>query len=147
MQRKYRALALLGGLLMLATQSGFAADRPYKEGVVTQVAAIRTEPGMFDAYVEYLDTTYKQVMEQQKAAGIIVDYHVYSTVPRGPSDPDIYLVTVYKNMAALDDLRDKVEPMQQKMFGDLAQRNAKTIERGKMRTVLGSQLLRQLDLK
>ena len=139
----------LGALVAFVALSGpaTAADRPYAEGTVSNVASLRTEPGMFDDYVAYLAGTYKPMMEAQKAAGIIVDYDVYTTTPRGPDDPDIYLVTVYKNMAALDDLRDKLEPIQQKMLGDMAQRNAATIARGKLRTLVGSQLLRRLDLK
>ena len=41
--------------------------------------------------MKYLATTYKQLMEEQKKAGIILDYAVYSTRPHGPSDPNIYL--------------------------------------------------------
>jgi hypothetical protein len=147
MRRKSLGLALLGSLLVFVSVAASAADRPYRDGTVTNVSSIRTAPGMFDAYMQYLATTYKAMMEEQKAAGIIVSYHVYTTTPRGPDEPDIYLVTEYKNMAALDGLRDRVEPIQQKMFGDQAQRSAKTIERGKMRTPLGSQLLRKIELK
>ena len=143
------ALCAMGGVVALVAMTGIAsaADRPYTEGTVSNVAAIRTAPGMFDAYMEYLAGTYKPLMEAQKAAGIIVDYRVYTTTPRGPGDPDIYLITVYKNMAALDGLRDKVEPIQAKLLGDEAARRAATIERGKLRSTIGSQRLRKLDLK
>jgi hypothetical protein len=124
-----------------------AADRPYTEGTVSNVASVRTEPGMFDDYMAYLAGTYKPMMEAQKAAGIIVDYYVYTTTPSGPDDPDIYLVTVYKNMAALDNLFEKTDPVMQKIFGDMSQRNAAAIARGKMRTQLGSELIRELKLK
>jgi hypothetical protein len=114
---------------------------------VLNVSSIRTEPGMFDEYMTYLAGTYKKIMDEQKAAGVILDYTVYTTVPRGPDDPDIYLVTVYKNMAALDGLRDKMDPVQQKLLGDQAQRSAGMIARGAMRTLVGSQLIRALELK
>jgi hypothetical protein len=142
-------LNALGGLLALIALTGVAtaADRPYAEGAVLNVASIRTEPGMFDSYMEFLATTYKQNMEAQKAAGIILDYSVYTAVPRGPGDPDIYLVTVYKNMAALDGLAEKTDPIMQKIFGDISQRNAAAIARGKMRTQLGSEQIRELKLK
>ena len=96
---------------LLRSGSLSAADRPYTEGSVINVSSIRTEPGMFDSYMNFLATTYKQNMEAQKAAGIILDYSVYTTVPRGPDDPDIYLVVTYKNMAALDDLFEKTDPI------------------------------------
>ena len=146
--RKY-TLGVLGAAFALCTAVGVAAaaDRPYTEGAVLNVSSIRTEPGMFDSYMSYLATTYKQTMEAQKAAGIILDYSVYTAVPRGPDDPDIYLVTVYKNMAALDGLTEKTDPIQQKAFGDLAQRSAATIARGKMRTQLGTEQIREIKLK
>jgi len=140
---------MLGAALALFAAAGVAsaADRPYTEGAVLNVSSIRTEPGMFDSYMSYLATTYKQTMDAQKAAGIILDYSVYTVVPRGPDDPDIYLVTVYKNMAALDGLTEKLDPIQQKAFGDLSQRSAATIERGKMRTALGTEMIREIKLK
>lgn len=147
MNFRKHALALLGAMLALCTSVASAADRPYTEGAVLNVSSIRTEPGMFDAYMNFLATTYKQNMEAQKAAGIILDYSVHMAVPRGPDDPDIYLVTVYKNMAALDGLAEKTDPIMQKLFGDMSQRSAATIARGKMRTALGSERLRELKLK
>ena len=113
MSLKTRALGALAGLLLSFVAVGVAgaADRPYSEGTVSESASIRTEPGKFDDYVAWLAGPWKQMMEAQKAAGIIVDYAVYSTTPRSPNDPDLYLVTVYKNMAALDDLAAKSDPI------------------------------------
>ena len=149
MNLRKHTLGMLGAALALLAAAGVAsaADRPYTEGAVLNVSSIRTEPGMFDSYMSYLATTYKQTMDAQKAAGIILDYSVYTVVPRGPDDPDIYLVTVYKNMAALDGLTEKLDPIQQKAFGDLSQRSAATIERGKMRTALGTEMIREIKLK
>jgi hypothetical protein len=86
-------------------------------------------------------------MEAQKAAGLIVDYTVYSAAPRGPHDPDLYLVTVYKNMAALDDLNAKTDAMAEKIFGSMSKATSDTVARGKLRTVLGSEYIRELNLK
>ena len=146
---KTRALGALAGFVSLLALTGtaVAAERPYSEGVVVNVSSVRTEPGQFEAYMAYLAGPYKKMMEEQKAAGIILDYSVYVTTPRSPGDPDIYLLTVYKNMAALDGLNERTDPIQQKMFGDLAQRGAATVERGKMRTVIGGLQMRKLELK
>jgi hypothetical protein len=149
MQLKRRALGALAGLLTVASLGGTAigADRAYTEGTVSSVSAVRTEPGMFDAYMAYLAGPYKQIMESAKAAGLVVDYRVYATTPRSPGDPDVYLITTYKNMAAMDGLQDKMDPIQEKVQGDQAAQTAKTIERGKMRELIGSQLVRKLELK
>jgi L-rhamnose mutarotase len=150
MQAKLRALGALTGLFALAALVGAdaaAADRPYTEGAVVNVAAVRTEPGMFDEYMKYLAGPYKQSMEEQKKAGIILDYSVYAATPRSPNDPDLYLITVYKNMAALDDLNARTDPISEKIWGSMDQQTQATITRGKLRTLLGDEYIRELKLK
>jgi hypothetical protein len=149
MSLKIRALGALAGLMLsfLAVGVAGAADRPYSEGAVSEISSIRTEPGRFDDYMAWLAGPYKQMMEAQKSAGLIVDYAVYATTPQSPHDPDLYLVTVYKNMAALDDLAAKSDPIMEKLQGSLAEQNKAYVERGKIRTVLGSQLIREAVLK
>lgn len=149
MKLKSRALGALAGLFAMVTIGGVAsaADRPYTEGTVTNVSSIRTQPGMFDEYMAWLAGPYKQAMEAQKAAGVIVSYSVYAAMPRGPDDPDLYLVTTYKNMAALDDMTAKLDPIYEKLQGSLAEQNKAYADRGKMRTVLGDELIRELKLK
>jgi hypothetical protein len=149
MNIRNRALgALLGWVAFgVLANAAIAADRPYAEGTVSVVNSIRTEPGMFDTYMKYLSTTYRQLMDENKKAGNIVDYAIYQATPRSPSDPDLYLVVTYKNMAALDGLRDKMDPIQEKIVGSQDVRDQQTIARGKMRTQLGSETIRQLVLK
>jgi hypothetical protein len=144
-----RALGALAGVLALVTISGVAAaaDRPYSEGVVVNVSSVRTEPGMYDEYLKYLAGPYKQLMEEQKKAGIIVDWAVYAVMPRSPDDPDLYLTTVFKNMAALDGLDAKSDPIVEKIFGSMEQQGAATVSRGKLRTLVGDELIRELVLK
>jgi len=149
MTLRNRALgALLGICSMVGLASvAVAADKPYSEGPVSIVTSIRTEPGMFETYMKYLSTTYKQMMEENKKAGTIVDYRVYTTSPRTADDPNMYLVVTYKNMAALDGLSDKVDAVQQKLIGSQEVRDQQAIERGKMRTMLGSEMIREQVLK
>ena len=119
MSMKIRALGALAALCTLVSVIGAkpsAADRPYAEGTVSVVSSIRTEPGQGDAYMRYLATTYKQLMEEQKKAGLIVDWSVYTTRPRTADGPNLYLITTYKNLAAMDGLQDKMEAIQEKML-------------------------------
>ena len=50
-------------------------------------------------------------------------------------------------MAALDDLAAKSDPIAEKLQGSMAEQNKAYVERGKMRTVLGSELIREAVLK
>ena len=101
------AAVLLLGLLGL---SAGADERPYTEGHVVHVAGIRTEYGKFDDYMKYLSTSWKQLMEAQKKAGLIVSYQVMIAEPRTADDADLYLIVTYKNWAALDGLRERWIP-------------------------------------
>jgi hypothetical protein len=149
MSIKTSALGVFAGVFAFAAIMGsaVAADRPYAEGTVSVVSSIRTEPGQTENYMKYLATTYKQMMEEQKKAGLIVDWSVYTTRARTPDDPDIYLITTYKNLAAMDGMQDKVESIQQKMFGDQEARDTAMIARGKMRTLAGSEVIRKVEFK
>jgi len=149
MSLKIRALGALAGLIALVgvNAAALSADRPYTEGAVVNVGSFRTEPGMFNEYMKYLAGPYKQFMEEQKKAGVILDYAVYQTVPRGPDDPDLYLTVTYKNMAALDGLTDRTDPIAEKIFGSLEQSNAASAARGKMRRLVGTEVIRELKLK
>jgi L-rhamnose mutarotase len=129
MKIRPRALGALAGLFALVAMTGAvqAADRPYTEGTVSVVSSIRTEPGQNETYMKYLATTYKQLMDEQKKAGIIVDWSVYTARPRTADGPNLYLVTTYKNLAAMDGLQDRMEAIQEKLIGNQE-------ARGKMRT-------------
>jgi hypothetical protein len=149
MKLKSRALGALAGLLAIVALGGTAtaADRPFTDGPVSVVTSVRTEPGQANAYMKYLASTYKPMMEEAKKAGHILGYAVYGTQPRGPGDPDMYLVVTYKNMAAFDGLDDRMDAIQEKMVGSMDQRDAATVARGKMRTILGSEMIQQMILK
>jgi hypothetical protein len=139
-------LMLLG--LLCGTVAAWAEeDHAYTEGAVLSVGYIRTKYGMFDEYMKYLDGPYKQLMEEQKKAGAIVDYGVYQAYPHNPHEPDIILTVVYKNWAALDGLRDKVDPIMKKVFGSMDSASKGAVDREKVREALGGAFLRELKLK
>jgi len=144
-----RALGALVGMCVLTVVSSvtLAADRPYTEGPVTMVSSLRTLPGQHQAYLRYLATTYRTNMDAAKKAGIILDWRAYETTPRSPDDPNIYLTITYANMAAMDGLADRMEPIMQSSFGDEAARSTAAIDREKMRRPLGQEMIREVVFK
>jgi hypothetical protein len=139
------AAALVTFVLM--TSAASAADHKYKEGPVVNIASIRTEYGKFEDYMNYLDTTWKKSQEAAMKAGYITGYKVLTVEARTPSDPDIYLIIMYKNWAALDDQLAKGDAITEAVEGSLDAANKAAVDRGKMRTVLGSQTIQELELK
>jgi hypothetical protein len=140
------ALAALMGLALTSVAVA-ADDHAYTEGLVVNIASIRTEYGKFDDYMKYLDTTWKKSQEAAKKAGYIVSYAVLQVEPRGENDPDIYLVIRYKNWAALDNAIVKGDEIVKLVEGSVAASNQSAIDRGKMRRVLGSETVQELVLK
>lgn len=142
-----RGLQAIGCALLLATigTSAFATD--YTDGPVVVRTAVRTVDGHFDDYVHWLDTVWVKQEEASKKAGIITDYKVLLAQPRGPQDADIYLIEFYPNWAAFDGIDTKEEAISKEIFGSLTQANTGEASRGKIRTILGSEVMQQVTLK
>ncbi|HEU0307515.1 MAG TPA: hypothetical protein VFR30_11145 [Lysobacter sp.] len=141
---------LLAAVLALGLSAPVHAQEalPYSEGAVVEVTAVDIMDGEFDNYLEYLQSKYKPIMEAQKKAGIILDYGVYQNQVGSDEDADLYLVVFYPNMAMLDGLRQKVDPIATQVGGQsVKQSNAAFAARGKMRNIMGTELLRELKLK
>ena len=144
-----KSVLLLAGLILAVSASVTRAqeDHAYTQGPVTIVSFVRTEPGMFEEYLRYLDVTYKKIMETQKKQGIVTDYAIYQALPRGPQDADVILTVTYKNMAAFDSLQERTDPLIKEVFGSLPKAASASADRDKLRKQLGSRLVRQLILK
>ena len=124
-----------------------ADGRHYNDGPVVNVAAIRTVDGHFDDYMQWLATTWKKQEEAAKKAGLILSYRVLIVEARAPGDPDIFLVTEFKNWAALDGLGSKLDAVSAGVEGSIEKANQSEADRAKIRTVLGSQTMQTAELK
>ena len=97
--------------------------------------------------MHWLATTYKKKQEAAKKAGHITGYRVFVIEARGPNDPDILLVTEFKNWAALDHLGSKLDAVSAEVEGSIEKANQSEVERAKIRTVLGSRTQQEALLK
>ena len=144
----FRAATQVGFALLLAVPvSAQQASRPYVEGPVTDVQYIRVKPGHFDEYMAFLAGPYKQLMEGEKKAGVITGWAVYGSDKRDDDDWNIALATTYKNFAAMDNLRDRVDPVERQVYGTLEKSSDAMVKRGEMRDIVGNRLIRELILK
>ena len=139
----YVALAALA----CTSVTAFADDHSYTEGQVVNVARIRTVDGKFDDYMKWLATTWKQQQEAAKKAGYLVSYEVIGVEPRTLDDPDLLLVTRYKNWAALDGATEKADVIAKQVEGSVAAASQAQFARASIRRVLGSSTMQVLDLK
>lgn len=139
---------LLAGLLSLLALPAVAQDRAWSEGPVTNVSAIKIVDGQFENYMEYLSKNWKVVMEEAKKAGYVLEYHVYGAQAHNPQEADVYLVVTYPNMAMLDGMDKKMEPIQAKVLKmNVREADEASGKRVVMRTLMGEELLREIKLK
>jgi hypothetical protein len=125
----------------------YADGRDWNDGPVINVSSIRTVDGHFDDYMHWLATTYKKQQEAAKKAGLITSYRVIVIEPRGPNEPDILLVTEYKDWAALDRLGSKLDQISTQIEGSVEAAAKSEVDRAKIRTVLGSRTQQEAILK
>jgi hypothetical protein len=76
-----------------------------------------------------------------------VSYAIFSANPKTPQEPDLYLVVEYPNLAALDGIDEKMGAIDKKIWGSLKQASQSDAEREAIRTVLGSEIIRQLHFR
>jgi hypothetical protein len=143
-----RALYLfVPAIILTAPATAQQSSVPYTEGTVTDVQYIRVKPGHLDEYMAFLAGPYKQSMEAEKKAGVITAWAVYSSDNRDEDDWNIALTTTYKNMGAMDNLRDRVDPINTQVYGSVDKSSDAMVKRGEMRDIVGNRLLRQLIIK
>jgi len=147
MLKRFAGLLLAAPLLLASFNALGQEERPYTGGTVLEITSVKILPGGFDAYMSWLQKTWKAEQEEFKKAGLTVDYGVYVTNARNPNEADLYLTVVYKNWGALDGLQDKTDPIDKKIFGSLAQANQGSVDREKIRQILGVQYVQELKLK
>ena len=147
------SLKMSGAKALLATAALFAAglvsaaDRPYTEGPVTRISYIKVKPGMWDAYLKWIATDRKALMEDYKKAGVILSWRVYAAESRSPREADLILTVTYKNWAALDNLADKQDSIIERVQGPSEKQNQAAIGREQMREVLGIESIQELIIK
>ena len=120
---------------------------PYTEGGVWQITMVKTKPGMSDDYLKALAKIFKSTNDEAKRQGIITDYKILAGGAATQQDYDILLMVEYPNMAALDGLRDKTDPIGAKMVGTEDQQRQLAVKRLEIREIMGDKTMREITLK
>jgi len=128
-----------------------SGKRGYADGPVTEVAYIRVAYGHFEEYVDWLNSTWKPTMEAAKKANLIIDYKVCRASPKSADQPNVFLMITFENMAAyagdIGDNADAFEAVAEKVIGSAEVQNKARVVRNEYRTVLGTELIREIILK
>jgi hypothetical protein len=130
-----------------AAPTAIQSSAPYTEGGVWQITMVKTKPGMSDDYLRALAKIFKSTNEEAKRQGIITDYKILAGDAATQQDFDILLMTQYPNMAALDGLRDKTDPIGAKLVGTEDQQRQLAVKRLEIRDIMGGKTMREITLK
>ena len=127
--------------------SAKGSNAPYNEGPVWTLTMIKTKTGLADEYLKQITGTVKLVYDEEKKRKIILDYKILNGKASGPQDFNILILVEYPNWAAFDNLRDKMDPILEKVMGTEDQRRAIAVKRLDIREILGTKTMREITLR
>jgi hypothetical protein len=123
------------------------SDAPYTEGSVWTITMVKAKAGMTDEYLKGLAKTFKGAFDEAKKQDLIMDYKILLGDTATPQDFNILLMVESKNMAALDNAREKFDPIARKIEGTPDQQRATQTKRLDIREIMGTKLMREITLK
>ena len=129
------------------TRSSGGSTAPYTEGSVWVLTMIKTKAGLEDEYLKQITGTVKPVYEEEKKQKVILDYKIFQGDPGNAHDFNVLIMVEYPNFAALDGLRDKMDPILAKVMGSEDQRRDLAVKRLDIREILGTKTMREITLK
>jgi hypothetical protein len=145
-----KLLILTLSLTTLVAFSGLCraqSDAPYTEGSVWNITMVKAKYGMGDQYLKGLAKTFKGTLDEAKKQNLIISYKILLGDAASPQDFDILLMVESKNMAALDNGREKFDPIAKKIEGSVEEQEKTATKRVEIREILGSKLMREITLK
>ncbi|MGB5210233.1 MAG: hypothetical protein WBO47_08055 [Gammaproteobacteria bacterium] len=138
---------LLCLIVLMLPLSAFSADGdPHKFGTYWTVTSVDTKPARFIDYLADLKANYRRSLDMQVADGKVKSYTMFSNVHARDGEPDLWLLVEWNSGAdMLDTPTEYFEGLTAKLFGSLDKGQAASIDRGAMRTIMSTTLLREMS--
>jgi hypothetical protein len=133
------------GVLCAGTAGAQAVPRNFDRGPVTMIQEVEVKPGQLNAYMQDLAKGWRVQMEEGKRAGAILSYGISQPVDARAGEPNLYLVTVFKDMGSVNRPLPDAEKSAAALYGSLDQARDMALKRESMRTIKGSLLLQDLE--
>jgi hypothetical protein len=124
-----------------------AQDSSYELGPLWNVGMIDVEDGQFETYMDWLNGRWKDNQRFAKSQGWSMDYFILANENPRPGEPDLYLITRYADYPSNAEIKRREALMLKRSQTDVRTQDRQSGERVKMRTQMGSMLLRELTQK
>ena len=145
--KKLQIVALAALSLGIASLCSAQSDAPFTEGPVWNITMVKVKPGLGDQYLKGLAKTLKGTLDEAKKQNFIISYKILLGDAATPQDFNILVMVESKNMAALDNAREKFDPIAKKVVGSIEEQEKTAVQRLEVREIIGNKLMREITLK
>jgi len=137
---------LIAAALLLPFSAIAAEGDPHSFGTYWTVTGVDTKPGHFVDYLEDLKQYYRKSLDMQVKDGKVKSYTMFANVHNRDGEPDLYLLVEWTSGAEmLDTPTDYFDGLSAKLFGSLDNADTANIDRGQLRTIMSTSLLREMS--
>jgi len=143
---RLQVLAVVGVLSMAIAGPAAAQDSeyPFKRGAYWSVTGIHVNDGSGLKYANHLANNWVRSQEFAKSKGWISGYHILSNAYPREGEPDIYLVTIFKEMTSAEEDDKRSKEWLEFNKSTMAKMQAESGERAEYRTVGSDMLLTEM---
>ena len=119
----------------------------YELGPLWSVSMIDVEDGQFENYMDWLSQQWRSNQAFAKQQGWLLDYHILGNENRRPGEPDLYLITRFKDYPSAAENERREAIMLRRMQTDVRTAEQQSGQRSVMRKQMGSMMLRELPFR
>lgn len=136
-------------VLMLASTTAGAQDhtRNWDNGYVVSVTEVHIKPGMFNAYINDLNSLWRKFLEEQIKDGNVIRYGMYANAAAREGEADLFLTVTYANWAAFDLGEEYFNKIREKVIGSADDMRSAGIKREELRTIGSSYNLQEIKFR
>lgn len=143
-----KTVALLFGLLMVSGAVAYGQIyKYYTPGSIWTVTTIRIVSGMDQAYLQYLDTSFKKESDAQVQAGFMKSYKILRTLDDNGASWNMLILREYASLADFERNAEKADAKSREVSGDDTMAMKGYEDRTKIREVLGTRTAREIRLR
>ncbi len=124
-----------------------SSQRAYELGPLWEVSMIDVEDGQFENYMDFLSGQWRANQAYAKQQGWLLDYYILGNENRRPGEPDLYLITRYRDHPTAAEIERRDQIMLRRMQTDARTAEQQSGQRVVMRKQMGSMLLRELPFR
>jgi hypothetical protein len=147
-QLSRRTLMLLCAFLVVSGSVAFGQIyKYYTPASIWTVTSIRIVSGMDQAYLQYLDTTFKKESDAQVQAGFMKSYKILRTLDDNGASWNMLILREYASLADFEKNAEKADAKTREVSGSDETAMKGYEDRSKIREVLGTRTAREVRLK